>query len=161
MEYERLDKKAILSWRIGRGIVYFIQLIIFIIGLIIINQFEELERFTKYAYIALGFVLAYSIFGFIVYPLIEYRQWRYAITEDKVEIRHGIFFINTTVIPIVRIQHISVLQGPIERKLGLHKIKVALASGTFEIVGLSKDKSDYITENLKNKLYTRLQAKGV
>lgn len=161
MEYERLDKRAILSWRISRMISLVVIAIFFVTGYIIMNHLDIPGKVRIYIFIGAGIILAYRLIATVLYPEIEYRQWRYAITEDKVEIRHGLFFINTTVIPIVRVQHISMTQGPINRKLGLYKITISLASGAFHIEGLAKEKADVISENLKNKLYTRLETKGV
>ena len=64
----------------------------------------------------------------------------------------------TSIVPIVRIQHITVGQGPIYRKLGLFKVTIALASGTFEIVGLRDERAKEISETLRARLYTRLDA---
>ena len=99
--------------------------------------------------------------AFLIYPEIEYRQWRYLITEDKVEIRHGIFFVETTIIPIVRIQHITISQGPIRRRFGLFGVKISLASGEHEIVGLTEEKAARVSDYLKTRLYVRLEEEGV
>jgi membrane protein YdbS with pleckstrin-like domain len=160
MEYERLDRRAIISWRIGRIIGMVIVIIIFSIGIFIVRNFSFYQKIGTYVYSAAGLIIAYMLFGIIVYPIIEYRQWRYAISEDKVEIKHGIFFIAASIIPIIRIQHISVSQGPINRKLGLYDVTISLASGSFHIECLTKEKAEMISEYLKNKLYTRLKLKG-
>jgi len=96
------------------------------------------------------------LIGIVIYPIIEYKQWRYAITEDKVEIRHGIFFVTTTVIPIIRVQHITISRGPIYRKLGLSSVKIFLASGSFDIEGLLENTATVISESLKSSVMERL-----
>ncbi len=156
MEYIKLDKKAITSWRVGRILRLPIWLIIcaaaFIGGAFI--------PFGTVVKVAAAVLALYKIAGIIVYPQIEYRQWGYKIYEDKVDIRHGIFFVTHTIVPVVRIQHITVSQGPINRKLGLYEVEMALASSNFEIPCLSKEVADEIADNLKNRLYNRLQANG-
>jgi len=156
MEYEKLDEKAILSWRIRRIISFFVIFITVLAGLLILNNTELDNNYRNYIYIATGLLLLYKLIGIILYPIIEYKQWRYAITEDKVEIRHGIFFITTTVIPIIRVQHITISRGPIYRKLGLSAVKIFLASGSFEIEGLRENIANTISENLKSRVMERL-----
>lgn len=156
MKYEKLDKKAILSWRIGRIIGFIIFGAILIGGLLFANNSEALETYMHYGYIVAGIMLIYMLVGIIVYPEIEYRQWRYMITEDKVELQHGIFFVKTTVIPIIRVQHITMSRGPIYRKLGLSKVTIFLASGSFEIEGLNENVANMISENLKTRVFERL-----
>lgn len=96
----------------------------------------------------------------IIYPAIEYRQWFYSISEDRVEIRHGIFFIKNSIIPIIRIQHVTVEQGPIYRRFGLYNVVISLASGNFQILGLSREKAEEISKNLNHRLYARLESEG-
>lgn len=155
MDYIKLDKKAITSWKVGRIIRLPIWLIAcagaFVGGLFIPVAGTVIK--------VLAIVLAvYKIAGIIIYPQIEYRQWGYKIAEDRVDIRHGIFFVTHSIIPVVRIQHITVSQGPINRKLGLYEVEMSLASDNFEIPCLSKEVADEIADNLKSRLYSRLDA---
>ena len=156
MNYEKLDKNAILSWRIRRGISFIFLLIIVGVGLLIMNNVGPDNKYNKYMYISTGLLLLYKLIGIVIYPIIEYKQWRYAITEDKVEIRHGIFFVTTTVIPIIRVQHITISRGPIYRKLGLSAVKIFLASGSFDIEGLGENTANVISESLKSRVMERL-----
>ena len=156
MDYIKLDKKAITSWRAGRILRLPLWLIlcaaIFVAGI-----FIPAGIIAKAAAIVL---FVYKLAGIIIYPQIEYRQWGYQIHDDRVDIRHGIFFVDHTIVPVIRIQHITVSQGPINRKLGLYEVEMALASNNFEIPCLSKEVADEIAENLKSKLYNRLEANG-
>lgn len=159
MEYIKLDPKAVKGWRISRGISLLAAALICIALRIAVGFIPDAWQWTWMVSWVLGLFLLYKIIGLFVYPLIEYRQWGYYITEDKVDIRHGIFFITNTIIPIIRIQHITVQQGPISRRLGLYDVEMSLASQSFSIPCLSKEVADEIAENLKAKLYIRLKNK--
>ena len=128
MGYKKLDKKAITSWRIGRLISLAVMLLIFAGIAVGLSFWREAEPYRWIAYFILGMLTVYKLVGLFLYPQIEYRQWGYYITEDKVDIRHGLFFITNTIIPIIRIQHITVSQGPVNRKLGLYDVELSLAS---------------------------------
>jgi len=156
MKYEKLDKKVIISWRIGRIISFIFFGLIIVGGMFVSRNMEVIEPYIKYVYTGTALLLLYMLIEIIIYPEIEYRQWRYLITEDKIEIRHGIFFVKTTIIPIIRVQHITMTRGPIYRKLGLTKVSIFLASGSFDIEGLNKNTADMISENLKVRVYERL-----
>lgn len=156
MNYETLDKRAVLSWRIGRCISFVLLALFFTIVLLIVRNIEALSPWLHYIYLGVALILLYKLIGIIIFPAIEFRQWRYIITEEKVEFRHGIFYLKTTVIPIVRIQHITITRGPIYRKLGLSTVKLSLASGSFSIEGLNEKTADRITEYLKSRVYQRL-----
>jgi len=158
MNYEKPDLKAITGWRISRLIGLVIFLILGIAASIVVTLVDELSPSSLWVYLISGGIVLLNLLGFLILPVIEYRQWKYLITDEKVEIVHGIFFVTTSIVPIVRIQHITVGQGPIYRKLGLFKVTIALASGTFEIVGLRDERAKEISETLRARLYTRLDA---
>lgn len=156
MEYNRLDKRILISWRIARAISIFIVLCIIAAVLIFLSRNSFFERYIFYAYLLSGAITVFMLLTLYLLPAIEYRQWGYIITDDRVEIRHGIFFVRNTVIPIVRIQHITISQGPINRKLSISTVNIHTASGQFAIEGISNKDAASIAENLKNKLYERL-----
>jgi hypothetical protein len=161
MNYEKPDLKAITGWRIGRLIGLIIFLVLGIAASIVVTVVDELSPAALWVYLISGGIVLLNLLGLLILPGIEYRQWKYLITDEKVEIVHGIFFVTTSIVPIVRIQHITVGQGPIYRKLGLFKVTIALASGTFEIVGLKDERAREISETLRARLYTRLDAQVV
>lgn len=161
MEYQKPDPQAVKSWRIGESIAFGILLAaaIAVIAVLWLTGWQSWWRYV----IGGGAVLAAAAQGVAmgILPEIEYRQWGYIIEEDKVVIRHGIFFVKKTIVPIIRIQNITMSQGPINRRLGLYKLKLSLASGSFEIVGLNQETAEAISENLKSRLYERVRQKGV
>lgn len=158
MEFKPLNKKIIDSWRIAR----MIRLIIFLL-IALFDTFLLSNEGTVWTVITYGLwiITVYCLISFIVYPPLEYRQWGYYIDEEKVVIKHGLFFISQTIIPIIRIQNITISQGLINRALGLHTVEMSLASGSFEIVGLDQETAESISESLRAKLYHRIEEKGV
>ncbi|MDF2566851.1 MAG: Bacterial rane flanked domain family [Oscillospiraceae bacterium] len=157
MDYQKLDKKIIRSWRIGKLIRLIILAIIFGTPTLILSLYDFFKPAAPYVYLGVGLLLFYAFITFIFYPIIEYRQWGYLITQDRVEIKHGIFFIQTSVIPILRIQHITISQGPINRKLGLSSVEIHTTSSDFTIEGLQDEQAQYVAEVLKSRLYIRLE----
>jgi uncharacterized protein len=62
------------------------------------------------------------------YPRVDYRNWRYEVAEDALELRHGVVRRVHSAIPYFRVQHIDVTQGPVERLVGLSRLVVHTAS---------------------------------
>ena len=50
---------------------------------------------------------------------LEWASYRYRVTDDAVEITHGVLVQTLSVLPHRRIQQIDVRRGPVERRLGL------------------------------------------
>lgn len=160
-EYKKPERAAIKAWRLSRAIAL---IVLIVIAGVIIAGMSLAEVDVRTLLIACAFaavVLVCQTATLCIFPLIEYKQWKYQISDDKVEIIHGIFFIKRDIIPTIRMQNITIKQGPIYRRFGLFTVEIALASGTFEIVGLDGETAQEIADKLRAKLRERLQAKGV
>lgn len=94
-----------------------------------------------------------SIFLVFIYPFVEYKQWRYAICEERIEIIHGIFWIERTIIPINRIQHFNIRQGILQKRFDLNSIDIYTAGGINRIVGVLTDEANQIGTYLNQIVY--------
>ena len=72
-------------------------------------------------------VAFFSAWWVLVVPSRRYRRWRYALGDDRLRVERGYFFYTDTVVPLGRIQHIDVEQGPIMRRYGLATLTVHTA----------------------------------
>lgn len=158
MDYAKPERSAVKAWRLVRLLTLVVFFLLFIVSLMLAIIYGGITLIAVCG--VLGALFLYKAIGCFIYPLIEYRQWKYMISDEKIEIIHGIFFIKRDIIPVIRIQNITVKQGPVYRRYGLYSVAIALASGTFEIVGLSFDTAEGIAEKMREKLYARLQEKG-
>lgn len=61
-------------------------------------------------------------------PGLVYRGWRYRLGEEALELRHGVLTVHRSIVPYFRVQHVDLEQGPLERALGLARLKVHTAS---------------------------------
>jgi membrane protein YdbS with pleckstrin-like domain len=79
--------------------------------------------------------------GLAIGPLqtLRWRRWSWRLTDRAVELRSGVITRRHVVVPHFRVQQIDVLEGPIERLLGLATLRVttASASGSVELPGLT------------------------
>ncbi len=155
--FQKLDPRIITSWKISRWIRFGFLAILFGVPTVILSLQEFFSVIAIPVLVFDGLAAAYLILTPFLYPAIEYRQWGYIITDDRVEIRHGIFFIQTTILPIIRVQHVTISQGPINRKLGVSTIEINTASGVFKIEGLSDSNAKSIADSLKSKLMIRIK----
>lgn len=77
--------------------------------------------------VAAGVVLA--VVG-AVGARLEWASYRYRVTDDAVEITHGVIVQTLSVLPHRRIQQIDVRRGPVERRLGLATLVLRSAAAT-------------------------------
>jgi len=80
---------------------------------------------------AVFLVLAGNAF---VFPTWRYRAWRYAIRPHDVLLHYGVVWRMRRCIPRLRIQHVDIESGPIDRAFGMVKLTLYTA-GTNAAVG--------------------------
>lgn len=155
MEYSKLDKNAMKSWLISRGIATIIVTAVLLIIQWFFTEKISVNFFMNHSFgikTFIGIIGLLLLLNFILYPFIEYKQWRYVITKDKIEFSEGIYYIKTTIIPIIRVQHIRINQGPVNRMLNLANVDIFTAGGSHTIPNLNIEKANEIGEYLKEKI---------
>lgn len=90
--------------------------------------------------------LATVVLGLLIsaYGVIADKQKAYAIREHDFSYRSGVVFKSVISQPILRIQHIELKHGPIDRYFGLAQLEIFSAGGsayTFSIPGLAEQKA--------------------
>jgi membrane protein YdbS with pleckstrin-like domain len=132
---ERLDPRAIKLWRIT-GLINLLPLVV---GAGIAGW--ALARFGDYPpFVAVLPVLAVLVLGGMavgVAPGLRWRRWRYEIRPDEIDLQRGILWIERTLVPLARIQHVDTRQGPLQRRFGLSTVVFYTAAGPNQIPELS------------------------
>jgi uncharacterized protein len=80
--------------------------------------------------------LALAAWLVLIVPARRYRRWGYAFGGDRLRVVHGFLFHHDTVVPLGRIQHIDVHQGPLMRGWGLARLTVHTAGNHGSSVSL-------------------------
>ena len=71
--------------------------------------------------------LALAAWLVLLVPARRYRRWGYAFGGDRLRVVRGFLFHHDTVVPLGRIQHIDVHQGPLMRTWGLAQLTIHTA----------------------------------
>lgn len=95
-------------------------------------------------------LIAFLVFATatVMLPDAQYARWRWRLTEHACEAEHGVFTHQVRVLPYFRIQHIDVEHGPVDRWLGLARLRIHTASVTTTLPGLS----DAVAGQLRTRL---------
>jgi membrane protein YdbS with pleckstrin-like domain len=74
----------------------------------------------------------------------DYRNWRYLLADDVLELRHGVVRRVHSAIPYFRVQHIDITQGPLERAMGIARLVIHTASAATDaaIPGIGRGEAD-------------------
>jgi len=141
----QIDPRALTVWKLSGGITAAFSWII-VVGLLIITI-----RFDWPVFIVVGLAVL-ALFETLLLvswlPHRKFRSWRYEISEGEIDLQHGIIIRKRTIIPMVRIQHVDTIQGPIMRKYGLSHVIFSTAAGNHQIPALSNERADRVRDQI-------------
>ena len=155
MNFEKLDELAKKSWLISSLIA-----LIIVSGVLITIRIIAHKGLGDKGFIfniVIFIIISLMALNAFIYPSLEYKQWKYSINEDSIELIHGIYFVKSAIIPVVRIQHIKTSQGPINKKLGLSSMEIYTAGGVHKIPNINKEKAEEIAKYLKDKVHIKVK----
>lgn len=97
-------------------------------------------------------VLAVAIGIITAAPERTYRRLKYRLTERLLQVMRGWLFHVDTVVPLVRVQHIDVTRGPLDKMFGTATLVVHTAGTHNSIVslpGLSPERAAEIRDTIR------------
>jgi membrane protein YdbS with pleckstrin-like domain len=73
----------------------------------------------------------------VVVPQLRWRRWRWDVSPEAIDIRHGMLSVRRTLIPMPRVQHVDTTSNLLEQQLDLATVEVHTAAGSHKIPLLS------------------------
>ena len=143
------DKKVMKVWRFKYYVLLALQIIAYVIALVFALTSGN-KDFAIFATTVFVLTAAAVIAAATSLPKLSYKRRKYLFTEDKIEIVKVIIFIETSMIPISRIQHLTIDEGPLLRRHNLASIVVYTTAGFFKMEGLAREDAYKIADFLKN-----------
>lgn len=143
-----LRKKYLLKLHL-QTTLSFVFVVLALLGLYFFVSFPESYFYLASVLIVLLFAWSY----FVNYQLL--RKNGYALREQDIIFRRGFVFEKTTVIPLNRIQHVSVARSFTDKILNLSTLKIFTAGGSgsdIDVPGLSPDTAQQIKEEISGRI---------
>ncbi|MED3764037.1 PH domain-containing protein [Ureibacillus terrenus] len=144
LEY-KIPRKGLTVWRLY-GLIYTFFLSV-IAGTIIFLTYQ-FDWSAAIYFISASVVLIAAIALIWLFPKIRWDHWRYEVREQEIEIQSGLFVVKRTLIPMVRVQHVDTMQGPILKKYDLANIAISTAATTHVIPMLITEEADHLRERI-------------
>ncbi len=138
LQYEKLEKTYLYVQLASlSGTFFFLFIIVTVASASMPPEVPDLTAFLMWGWLLL-FIISIS------FTMMGFRYKMYAMRQRDIIYRSGWFWRSLTVVPFVRVQHVEIAQGPIERQFGLSKLKIYTAGGSssdLTIPGLSNSRA--------------------
>jgi membrane protein YdbS with pleckstrin-like domain len=89
-----------------------------------------------------------------VVPRTRYRRWRWGLNEEELDIVHGVWRVRRTIVPLTRIQHVTVERTGWTDAFGLVRLHAHTAAGATTIPGLLRAQADDVRDRILAQLRT-------
>lgn len=127
---KRIDRQAVRYLRVS---ALFGMLIWLIAGGVVVGLSLYFDWPMYIVWIVTGIFTAVFIMDVFIRPAVVYKVTRYGLYDDRVIVRRGFIFINTTLIPVKRIQGVTLRTGPVSRNYDMANVRVLTASTMLEM----------------------------
>jgi membrane protein YdbS with pleckstrin-like domain len=105
--------------------------------------------------VVVGPFVALGLWSVLVVAPARWRRWGYAFTDRELHVAHGWLTRVHTIVPVARVQHIDVSQGPIERAAGVATLILHTAGTANSLVvlpGLTPPRAEEIRDAVRARI---------
>lgn len=93
-------------------------------------------------------VVLYGLYKIFIAPHLLYKNIRYKISDNRIDIRAGELIVSKIVIPMFRIQHVKTEQTPLYKKFKVASLFIHTAGSIYEIPVLPEEKAEELREKI-------------
>jgi uncharacterized protein len=137
--HKRISERALTVWRIT-GVIITLFLLLILGGVMTLTVLFDGPVWISVVAIILFLLTAYT--AIFLVPHLRWKHWRYEVREQEIEIQRGIFVIKSTLVPMVRVQHVDTEQGPLLRKYNLATVTISTAATAHGIPALDIEEAE-------------------
>jgi membrane protein YdbS with pleckstrin-like domain len=88
----------------------------------------------------------------LIAPSRRFAAWGWALAEDELHLACGVLTKTHTIVPLSRVQHLDVAQGPVERANGVARLVVhtaGTAHATVVLPGISRTTAEALRDTIR------------
>ena len=100
-------------------------------------------------------VVVLLVYPVLIGPSRRYRAWGYAIDREDLRIASGVWTRSETLLPLSRVQHLDVSQGPLERAFGVCRLVLHTAGTMYSRVvlpGLARSTAEAMRDEIRARI---------
>jgi membrane protein YdbS with pleckstrin-like domain len=143
---DRLDPQARTLWRLS-NLLSLLILLVFLAPVAIGLVWLDLVA-LRWVVAGSAAVLVIAAVIAVISADVSWRQWRYEVADQEVDLQRGLLVTTRTLIPMAKIQHVDTRRGPLERRFRLATVVLHTAAGANEIPALAGSVADRVRDRI-------------
>jgi len=140
----RISHDAVKVWRLSNTIGHFITLIIIAILLFCAKTFDWYGWVDPILYILGGFIILSAIYSIFIHSIYLQHTWRYEIDQEFIQLKHGKWTQQHTLIPMEKVEYVRTEQGPIMRQYKLYNIEIGTTTSNHVIPAIPAEEAQQL-----------------
>ena len=144
---KRISEKALTVWKISALINVIISWVLAAVVIFFLHKFNVPYWISV---ILIAIELIYTYLNIFLLPALRWRRWRYDVRDEEIELQEGIFIVKRTLIPMIRVQHVDTVQGPLLRKYHLASVIVNTAATAHKIPAIEESEAEELRHYISN-----------
>ncbi|WP_203333606.1 PH domain-containing protein [Planococcus beigongshangi] len=137
----QISTKIIKIWRTTNTIGHGSFLLVFGALLAASHYWDWYNWVNITLYILIGITVLSAIFSIFFEPVFIQRTWRYDVDENFIQLKHGRWNVEHTIIPMAKIEYVTTDQGPFLRKAGLYSLKIGTTASNHTIPAIPEEEA--------------------
>jgi hypothetical protein len=100
-------------------------------------------------------LLLLAIWITFIAPARRFRAWGYAMDGEELQVQHGLLTRIHTVVPLSRVEHLDIAQGPLERSFGVTRLIVHTAGtlhSQIQLPGLARATAETMRDEIRARI---------
>jgi uncharacterized protein len=142
---KRISPKALKVWRL-HGVLQTLVLAVLVAGTVVLTMIFDWPVWIMAA--AIGVLLLFTYLMIFFLPSMRWKRWRYEVREQEIELQRGLLIVKRTLVPMVRVQHVDTVQGPLLKRYNLSTITISTAATVHEIPALDTGEADELRHSI-------------
>lgn len=154
MELNKLPKKARSYWLAKNLIAVVIMFVVAIIASFVLYN-NGIVSIIWWILPAASIIAVFAI----LYPFLKYKFFAYSFDKERIVINCGVIFRHYISVPVLQIQDLHLIEGPVMMIFGLKGLIISTAGSNFLLPCLDGEEAKEILKRLETYLKNRIEEK--
>ncbi|MFP5115324.1 PH domain-containing protein [Bacillaceae bacterium C204] len=152
---DKISIDAVKMWRISNSMGHGIAFLIIAVLIVCTEKFDWYGWIGIVLYILGGIGVLSALFSILIEPVYLQRTWRYKIDQKFVQLKHGKWQVQHTLIPMEKVEYVRTEQGPIMRRYDLYKIEIGTTTSSHVIPAIPAEAAKHLKAEIAT--YAKIQ----